>query len=276
MFSFGVTIRGQSFVGRLAYALTLFSLLFWGCAIPKPRVSENFPYPTWIELREAASKLGLERYIGSFRIRYFGPEGRRKGTGTIVVETPNRLRYQVVGPHGGLVSSFASSGEEFQVYSALDNMFTHGPASSENIGRLLPFLPPTFSLEDILAILLGGWPKLGEDGLRVDLSAGTYRVIKETPVNRLVFDFEPANLRLTKVQVFKGNEPEGNEPVAYLEISSYNSRGIPETIGFREFGKIERHVGLALFELEYPQVVESRLFHLDPPTGVRIVRVGSE
>lgn len=104
-------------------------------------------------MTEARSK--LDSYVGEARLTYFGPDGRVKGTATLAVKKPASLRYEIQGPHGGVIEAFATNGLELQLLDFKTNRFIYGPANPSTIDRLLSFAPLGMDASQWVAMLCG-------------------------------------------------------------------------------------------------------------------------
>ncbi|MEO1170795.1 MAG: hypothetical protein AAFX94_01925, partial [Myxococcota bacterium] len=118
----------------------LFLVLLAGCA------STGAQLPTVVDTESLQARMlsaqsQLKSYVGEARLTYFGPDGRVKGTATLAVEKPASLRYEIQGPHGGVIEAFATNGVELQLLDFKTNRFIYGPANPSTIDQLLSFAP---------------------------------------------------------------------------------------------------------------------------------------
>lgn len=97
-----------------------------------------------------------------------------RGTVLISLERPDRIRLEAMTQFGP-VAVLTSDGESFQLLDMRENRFMEGPASPENISRLLAV---ALSGEEVARFLLGDTPRLpgaepamvcGEDGYRIEM-----------------------------------------------------------------------------------------------------------
>lgn len=133
--------------------VTLIVALFFGCAA-RQEVSISVPAT---DLRERMIKASppLKSYVGEARLTYFGKEGRVKGTATLAVQRPRSMRYEVQGPHGGVLEAFATDGVELQLLDFKTNRYIYGPTRPDTIDQLLPFAPLGMDAAAWVALLCG-------------------------------------------------------------------------------------------------------------------------
>src|SRR5690554_3815951 len=68
-----------------------------------------------LQARMEKARPAVDKYFAEARLTYFGPQGRVKGTASLAVARPTSLRYDIIGPHGGVMEAFATNGEELQL-----------------------------------------------------------------------------------------------------------------------------------------------------------------
>lgn len=90
--------------------------------------------------------------VGEGIFDYLGDEGRVRARSLYVVARPARLRFDVLSPVGGVLSTLTSNGEDFAFADRRERVFVVGPANQCNVNRALGVpLPP-----EALGELLGG------------------------------------------------------------------------------------------------------------------------
>ena len=94
-------------------------------------------------------------FVAETRITYFKKGKRLKGTATIVAKQPGNLRYEILGPHGGVLEAFATNGKEFQLAKLAESRFFYGPATPDLLDRLLPFAPLRMTSTGWVELLFG-------------------------------------------------------------------------------------------------------------------------
>ncbi|MCI0571929.1 MAG: DUF4292 domain-containing protein [Myxococcaceae bacterium] len=93
----------------------------------------------------------------------------------VAVARPSLLRVELFDFFGRPQGLLVVNADRFGFYSAQENRFFTGPASSENVSRFLPLELPT---RELVPLLLGEAPRLSTDelGLRVSQEALAYVV----------------------------------------------------------------------------------------------------
>ncbi len=81
---------------------------------------------------------------------YFGDEGRIRAKTLYVVARPNRLRFDVISPLGGVLSTLTSDGQSFAFYDLRARQFLTGPADECNIEQALRVPVPPEALGELL------------------------------------------------------------------------------------------------------------------------------
>jgi hypothetical protein len=87
---------------------------------------------------------------GEGTIDYFGDEGRIRAKSLYVVARPARLRFDVVNPLGGVLSTLTSDGQSFAFYDLRERQFLTGPADECNIEQALKVPVPPEALVELL------------------------------------------------------------------------------------------------------------------------------
>jgi hypothetical protein len=110
---------------------------------------------------------------GSFD--YFGDEGRVRARSLYVVARPASLRFDVLSPIGGVLSTLTSDGRHFAFSDLKQRLFVDGPADECNVDQALRVPIPPAALGELLT---GQAPILVHRPEQATLSweAGAYRL----------------------------------------------------------------------------------------------------
>lgn len=81
---------------------------------------------------------------------YFGDEGRIRAKSLYVVARPKRLRFDVISPMGGVLSTLTSDGQYFAYSDLRERTFLRGPADECNLERALKVPLPPEALGELL------------------------------------------------------------------------------------------------------------------------------
>ncbi|MEM1417471.1 MAG: DUF4292 domain-containing protein [Myxococcota bacterium] len=146
------------------------------------------------------------------RVDQRGPEGRIRGTVLLLLERPDRVRFDAMTQLGP-AATLTSDGERFQLLDQREGRFLEGPSCPENLGRLLGI---TLEGEELARFLVGDTPRLPdpdpvmsctEEGYRITLEAEGQRqeiVLRPRSADR---DAEPLgqHLRLVRSELFRAD-----------------------------------------------------------------------
>ena len=128
----------------------LFGLLGLALACHRAAPASRFPSPREAidAMRESvACSRGL---TGEGTFDYFGDEGRVRAKSLYVVARPSRLRFDVVNPLGGILSTLTSDGQGFAFSDLRQRQFLTGPADECNLEQALKVPVPPEALGELL------------------------------------------------------------------------------------------------------------------------------
>jgi outer membrane lipoprotein-sorting protein len=200
---------------------------------------------------------------GVAKVRVQTPQRTLSGTQVILAETPDRLRAETLSPFGTPLLVLAADGTQLAVLLPGDNLFYHGQATPENLGR---FTRLPLRLADLVGILLSRPPlltyqqldafALADGGWRIELAAGQRRQL-------LHFD---AALRLVEVHYLTAG-------VLQLQLvyGDYAESGdnLPRRIEL-QLPLQQTQASLLFNQLEADRQLLPALFTLEPPPGATI------
>ena len=201
---------------------------------------------------------------GVAKVRVQTPQRTLNGTQVIVAGAPDQLRAETLSPFGTPLLVLAANGTQLAVLLPGDNLFYHGQATPENLGR---FTRLPLRLADLVGILLSRPPlltyqqldafALAEGGWRIELAAGQRRQL-------LHFD---AALRLVEVHYLTAG-------VLQLQLvyGDYAESGdnLPRRIELK-LPLQQTQASLLFNELEADRQLLPALFTLEPPPGATII-----
>jgi hypothetical protein len=170
---------------------------------------------------------------------------------------------------GNVLSVLAVDGGELRLYDAREKVFYRGPATAENIGRLLPVaLPP----EALATLLCGSAPLLDGEPVSAAPGDGTWVLTLRRGALTQVLEIGPGAAVVSSRQRRDG--PDGPVPAGLeADFSDFKDRG-----GVRVPTGVEARApvsGVALSlrwkDLTVNAPVDPALFTLEPPQGSRLV-----
>ena len=146
-----------------------------GCArrIPLPASAQGLGAPAVIA-RARAKRSTCEAYSAELRLQYFGGAGRYKGTAQLFAQRPDRLRYDIQGPHGGVLFAFATDGKQLAALDMGTNTITEGRATPEHFDALLPLAPLGLDAAGWVALMFGDIAIADAATLTYDDQAGLF------------------------------------------------------------------------------------------------------
>lgn len=259
--------RLSNLLSRLSLALCLPLLVLSGCAtLPVSQPGTLAAGETgrtllaeW--LRRSAQPQSVQ---GVAKVRVQTPQRTLNGTQVIVAGAPDQLRAETLSPFGTPLLVLAANGTQLAVLLPGDNLFYHGQATPENLGR---FTRLPLRLADLVGILLSRPPlltyqqldafALAEGGWRIELAAGQRRQL-------LHFD---AALRLVEVHYLTAG-------VLQLQLGygDYAESGdiLPRQIELK-LPLQQTQASLLFNELEADRQLLPALFSLEPPPGATLI-----
>ncbi|MBM4319739.1 MAG: DUF4292 domain-containing protein [Deltaproteobacteria bacterium] len=244
-----------------------------GCAgcrqrIPLPAKAITDP----LRLRDAlvARYAEVRNARGEAKVELFSAEGYTPFSQVLVVERPARLHIEALSPFDAPLGIFTCDGERFQLYDLKEQRFYHGPATPENMARLLPLpLPPT----DLVEVLLGSAPLLpAPTGVAWDEAAGHYLLMLALPEGQhQVVRLDPRDLTVLSARV----ETAKGRTIYLLEFDDFAGTPagrLPRSIHV-EMPAAEVDLTLSWKEREVNVEIPAEAWSQEPPRGARIERL---
>jgi hypothetical protein len=193
-------------------------------------------------------------------------EGKGNLTTFIAAAAPSLVHLEVLDFFGKPSGILISDGTRFALFPSDSGGWLQGPATAENVGRLLPVsLPP----EQLVAMLLGRAPRLNDPHpqLAVDSEANAFRVtLKEGDRSQELW-VDPGRKRVVRSRI---SGPGGYE-LAFDEFDDVRDAPFPRKLSF---------TGTTSVVLRYtdPRLSDTparSLFDATPPPGARVDPVSS-
>lgn len=124
------------------------ALLALSCARSAP--PSRFPSARSAIDRIRSSQFCSRALSGEGRFDYLGDDGRVRARALYVVAKPDRLRFDVLSPLGGVLSTLTSNGSRFAFLDSRQRRFLYGPASECNVEQALQVPVPPGALGELL------------------------------------------------------------------------------------------------------------------------------
>ena len=148
-------IRRSRWIGWGALWTSAMSITLLGCPRTPVRKPNTAPLPKPEEalqlLKKGAADRRSLRALG--KVTYFGKEGRVRVKAALLAERPGSFRVETISPFEQPIDTMTCDGERLWLLS--QGRLREGPATPENIARLLPLL---MRPEEVVSTLLGGVP----------------------------------------------------------------------------------------------------------------------
>ncbi len=225
------------------------------------------PGPDELRQRMSAAQVAGAAYTAELRLTSFGPAGRARGTASLAVQRPASFRYELLGPHGGVVQAFATNGHELQLLDVGASRFLHGPATPANISRLLALVPLDLTARDWVNLLFGEVTVPEAAGLGYDAQAASFVWTWEKPPQRGRVEVDPHTAHATRAVMW-----DGDAKVWEITVVSRDARGLPAELKL-EAPAAKASVEVHLRDVDHVPQLDATLFTLDPPRGVNIERL---
>ncbi|MBI3179580.1 MAG: hypothetical protein HYZ27_07945 [Deltaproteobacteria bacterium] len=238
------------------------------CARVAP-LPEHLRAPSPNELRErmAAVRVSGEAYTAELRLTSFGPEGRVRGTASLAVQRPASFRYELFGPHGGVIQAFATNGHELQLLDLGASKFFYGPATPHNISRLLTLVPLDLTALDWVHVLFGEVAVPSDARLSYDEEAKGFAWEWEKSPQRGRVDVDPYSARATRAVLW-----DHETKLWEIRVAARDSRGLPSEL-MLEAPAAKTRVEVHLRDVDHAPKLDASLFVLDPPAAVSVERL---
>ena len=258
---------------RLARVLGI-ALLACGCAARSPRImgetagqfSHRAPSPDEVVAALGVRETALANFRGQARLVYDGPQGTTKSSQMIAVQSPDRVRIDVMSPFGPSYT-VAAYGDRLRAYDRGEKVLYVGSTTPENL-RKYTRVPLRI---EVLAMLIRGLPPLiaAQDAGRIEAGASTW--LWEANVEGggiLRIELGRPDLRPLRASVTAATPADA----LYVEFEQYQ-----DVDGVAVPHRIRARLGDGgVVELEYSRIwravqLTATAFQIDPPSGVRVV-----
>jgi hypothetical protein len=238
--------------------------------------------------------------LGEGTFDYLGDEGRVRAKSLYVVARPARIRFDVINPFGGVLSTLTSDSERFAFYDSRERIFMEGPADECNVEQALRVPVPPEALAELLTgqapILVHrpdqarlGWEE-GSYVLRIDSDHQAAEEVRLVPRDEdWQRPWQEQRLRVLEVRVSQQGlllyearlddheaartagprvDPDGIEPDVPPSGPSCAAE-VPRRLHFQIPGA-GRDIVFVQLEVQHNPPVTTDLFRQLPPPGVRI------
>lgn len=242
-------------------ALVLFVLVISAC------VKNVAPPASLAAMADAMQRARTQHraFSADARITYFGKEGRAKAGATLAVARPASMRYELHGPHEGVIQAFATNGAELQLLDFQNNRFVYGPATPGTIDKLMQFAPLHLSAEAWVSMLFGdivieGGAEIGSRGDAWLARWSDHDVTREVLV-------DPTTARIKRLRAVRGESV-----LSDVEVADYDASGIPTTLHM-QVPAAQVDIEIRLHDLTIDPELDASVFVLDAPATLTPQRI---
>ncbi|MEZ4272125.1 MAG: hypothetical protein R3C68_12060 [Myxococcota bacterium] len=253
-----------------SFALIMAALGVTGCAkrIPLPKhLQQETAQDFLVRVRHQQSD--LKSFTAEIRLTYFQERKRLRGTALLATSRPCSLRYEVVGPHGGVLEAFAMTCQRMQLLDTKNHRFIIAPTSIENIDRLLPFAPLHLQASAWVAVLFGEIDIPQTSQVSYDEQRGVYvvtwqrhKVQDAQVVPDVRVEIDPVTAQIQRMILSRDKHV-----LSDITIEGRDKRGLPEGLRIRVPGeKID--FAMKLRQVDYDPEFADSDFVLQAPQGI--------
>lgn len=224
------------------------------------------------ELRQRieGARSPVQKYFAEARMTYFGGVGRRiKGTASLAVMRPRSLRYDLIGP-AGVIEAFATDGERLQLLIPGEGRLLEGPATPQNVDRMMSFAPLHLDPEGWVALLFGEVSIPPTAQLRYDETVGHFVIHWSEAGSEVTLGVDPQTSRVVTARVQRDERF-----LSTVTIQERGPRGLPirlrmtARVGGPENSDEDADIRIVLRDIDYdPEALGPDSFRLRPPRGV--------
>lgn len=252
---------------RAACAAAVAAALACAPRRPPPDLSLD-PAALLEQVKRSQARVDSVRGEAAVRVEASGKSGTVPAF--VAAKRPDLVHLETLDFFGNPVAVLVTAGGRMSFYDAREKVLYRGPATRENVARLvpLPMTPP-----ELVEVLCGSAPLLPGSAKRADPGRGFVTlVIEEGELTQTLRVARGAQVERSELRG-PGGRPPGTYDVAFGRFSERGGMRFPGETSLTATGA---RVRLRWKEIDPNAVVDAALFRLDPPRGARVVDVGSE
>lgn len=249
--------------GRLVAALAALALAGCPPRAPPPDLSLDAAQ-LLAQVREAQAKVTAVR--GEVRVRVDGPGAKGSVLAFAAAHKPDRVLVQTFDFFGNTASALATSRGELSLYDSREKVVYRGPATPQNLARLVPV---PLSAADLATLLCGSAPLLDGEPVRAAPGRGFVELEVAAADRRQVLRIGPGAAVLSSSVTMAGGAP-GSYDVALGALDAFVGKRFPGevTVSARD---PRAEVRLTWTEVEPGATLDEALFTPKVPRGARVV-----
>jgi outer membrane lipoprotein-sorting protein len=213
----------------------------------------------------------LRSISASAKVDAFTRQGRARVREVLVAERGGRLRFETLSPFEQPLATLVSDGRRFALYDLGRKHFYHGPATPQNVARILPI---RLQGADVARLLLGDPPLIPHEAatLVLDRCQTRYRLTLTHKAARLRQELSVDATRLLPVESRIYQAGELAYAIEFHDYMQHEKIWVPQKLRYR--APADRVDLLVLYgDLDLNEPLEDDLFRLQPPRGVPVTEV---
>ena len=207
---------------------------------------------------------------GEAKLKVTSPRGNGSAGLFVAVMHPALIHLEAIDFFGRPQAVLVTDGTTFKLYDAQQSRFFRGPATAQNLSRLLPLaLPP----DELAALLLGRVPRLdtADASMRFDQRAGHFVVALKKDAVVQTIEVEPPSYRVVKSS-FTGVD---TYTVELGDIETTGALDFPKKAALRST-TAATSIELNYKDLELNPEADLTMFDLEPPENIPLVEVDGQ
>jgi outer membrane lipoprotein-sorting protein len=224
--------------------------------------------PQELVSRMQQARTAAECYTAEARLTYFGKQGRMRGTASLAVKRPAALRVELMGPHGGVLSAFATNGREAQLSDLKSSRFFYGPATPELLDGMLGIAELGLRAEQWVELLFGEVAVPADASLSYDDRNGRFRLVWSRGELEHRVEVDPESARVTTAELWRGGTLSTR-----VVVDERDPRGLPAQLRVA-VAHPAADVEIRLRDVEFDAAIDEEVFTLVPPRDVAPEYVG--
>ncbi len=250
--------------------LFFLGLAMEGCAgrMPLPAGAEGLG-PQAVIAHVRAKRSTCEGYSAELRLQYFGNAGRYKGTAQLFARRPDHLRYDIQGPHGGVLFAFATNGERLAALDMGANSMSEGSATPEHFDALLPLAPLGLEASGWVALMFGEIAISDAATLTYDDRAGLFWLRWARGAYDVRLGVDPVSFDARKMCGWVGDAEQWQ-----VALAPRDAHGLPTTMRVTAAAS-RTDIELRWRDVDVQSALVDGMFELPRPRGVTIRSLGS-
>lgn len=245
--------------------LMLGALLLAGCPDRHRKPDAFSADPAPLLAKVAARNAAIRSLTAQLKLEVWRDGERIKLRQLVAVQSPNKLRIDLLSPFEQPLVTLASDGAVLSIYDLEKKRFSRGAASNANLARLIPVkLAP----DSLGGLLRGTIPVIKYTSAKVawDGENGWYQLDLENAERRQRIHIEPKAWRITQAREWMGDAE-----VYAARLGDYSSTGetaLPRRLRLTAPGGIK--VDAVVEDHQVNVDLPPEAFVLDPPQGIPI------